>query len=221
MISIFLVLPAVLFAQSDTLVVTPTDAQGALGAINRQIMGDTTETGERIHKVYKLQRGAIYFLDSPLEYSDFTLTIVADEDDPSNPVAPPVLAPGILADNSSTPWFFILHDKASLTLKNLYLQATRPDGITNPGTPEDDWAMAIFVMGDSLTVKIDNCVFDSWENKTVYNIGLRNSFFFTDNVYRNLQYPTNPWGGQVFESDSRLGIDSLVVTNCTIFNKRN
>ena len=106
------------------------NSQGeALGSLNEAIKADTNATGERLHKVYKLQRNAQYILTETIQ-ADFPLIIVADQPDDSN--RPPIVRCGLKEDGSSVNRWWLLYDGA--TLKNIWLS-----GINLDGTGPIDW----------------------------------------------------------------------------------
>jgi hypothetical protein len=59
-----------LFAQSDTLHVPALTAGGDyyVNSLIKYIAGDTSAAGEQLHRVYKLERGQFYVLDSLAEF---------------------------------------------------------------------------------------------------------------------------------------------------------
>jgi len=208
---IALLLPLQSFAQAPDTVDVPNIYEGSpLGAINKFILGDTTATGERnnINRVYKLGRGMIYFFDSRMDVY-FPLTLIADDDDPNNPTAPPILARGILEDGSS-PGVLIRTYEGDATFKNLYFMHIRPDGSPS------GWTSAIQVRGDSARYVIDNCVFDGWVTAISKNCNYP-KIYVTDSELRNAIHPTS-WFGGTFYISNLTPTDTVVMVNNTMFN---
>lgn len=201
---IFIAAPPKTFAQTADTVVVPAMPPGS---INTFIMGDTTATGARVNpnRVYELKRDSIYFFTGTMNVN-FPLTIVAG---PGNG-ALPVIEPAILSDNSR-PTIFIDLEKGSLTLKQLYLFGVAPD--QTPVRP----GRAILVSGDSMNIKADSCVFDGWTLAAFYSNGAWNSYWLTNNVFRNQQDYTSYYYGDVLLAPSKIPTDTVYIVNNTIF----
>ncbi len=183
-----------------------------VGVINRTIMGDTTASGNRknVNRIYRLERGKIYYLTGLIEVRSYNLQIVADEDDPAHPVRPPLIAPAILEDDGSPRYFIGLY-KGSCTLKNLYVNAFRPD------QRPVNWGAALFNAGSSNRVVIKNCIFDGWTQAATYNFGDSIKMYISDCKFRNLQHPVSWFGGSVALS-SVVPIDTIVLVNNSMFS---
>jgi hypothetical protein len=208
---ILFTLPAQSYSQApDTVDVPNVIDNSMMGAINKFILGDTTENGERnnINRVYRLSRGLIYFFDSEMEVH-FPLTLIADDDDPNNPTFPPVLARGILQDNSSPNGLIWAYDDA--TFKNLYFTGVRPD--------EDrlNWSRAIRMYGDEHRYIFENCVFEDWAYVSIRQYGRNPKIYIRDCHFKNAIHPTQFFGGQGFASEV-LPTDTVIMTNNTFFN---
>ncbi len=205
-------LPGQIFAQAPDTVVVPYMIDGnPLGAINKFIMGDTTATGERVNpnRVYKLERGKIYFFDATMEVY-FDLKLIADDDDPDNPTPPPILARGILPDGSS-PGTLIKLMSGNGYFKNLYFHAVRPDQ-QPPG-----WTTCVQLRADSARYVFENCVFDAWGGTAVRNYANWTKTYIYDCVFRNMIHPTGWFGGSCYLSNP-VPTDTIVMINNTEFN---
>lgn len=186
---------------SDTLVVSAMPP----GNINNMIMGDTTATGQRNdpNRVYVLQQtgssDSTYFFTAPI-YTNYNLTIIGK----TNPVTghPPVIEPFINPDNS-TPGSFCIPRSGNVTFKNLYFLGTRTDGISLTGN-------VVSTLGDSITVRVDHCVFDNFGTTgavVFYFGGSYSNFFATNCEYRNLisdtwRQPDNLWNNGGIPEDT-------------------
>ncbi|MDZ7374598.1 MAG: hypothetical protein ONB23_11600, partial [candidate division KSB1 bacterium] len=209
---LWLALPNFAPAQKPDTVIVPNILGGnPLGAINRFILGDTTPTGQRVNpnRVYKLERGKIYFFDSRMDV-DFPLTLIADDDNPSNPTPPPILARGILQDGTS-PDVLIRILKGNGYFKNLYFMAIRPDR-----SPEG-WTSPIEIRADSARFVFEKCVFDSWAWGCIGKYANWPKIYIRDCHFRNNMHPTAWFGGWSWLTDP-TPTDTIVMTNNTQFN---
>ena len=136
-------IPVQLLAQAaDTLNV----AALPVGNINTVIAGDTLAGGVRAHpnRVYRLTRGSIYQVTEAMKING-SLKIIAT----TGTTRPPVLAPAILADNSSIDHFFeFLGKGAKVEMSNIYLLSARADGNTL------GWSAGIRIWADSVSLKL-------------------------------------------------------------------
>ncbi len=203
-IAILVERPASAFSQAADTVMVPAMPPGS---INTFIMGDTTATGARVNpnRVYELSKDSIYFFTGTMNVN-FPLTIVAGP----GKGALPVIEPAILLDNSR-PNTFINLESGSLTLRQLYLFGVAPDQApVRPGK-------AIFVTGDSLDITADSCVFDGWTEAAFWSNGNWNSYWLTNNVFRNQQDYTSFYYGDVLFAPGKIPTDTVYIVNNTIF----
>ncbi len=204
---------SILFAQNvskgDTLIVSPVDGSGAplLGALNMAIHGDTTATGERAHKVYKLQRKAQYILTEVIK-ADFPLIIVADKPDENN--RPPIIRCGLNADGSAVNLWWQLFDHA--TFKNLWIS-----GINLDGTGPINW-ISQEVNTTWKTISYEGCIFEfpyTWWAMFA-DWGGQNDYIITDCIFMNIGNPTGTtWNGAIFHSSNA---DTVIIRNSTFYN---
>ncbi len=204
-IAILIAVPMRTFAQTpDTVWVPPSP----VGNINEFIMGDTTSTGARVNpnRVYELYRDSLYFFTGTMNV-DFPLTMIAG---PGNGPLP-VIEPAILSNNSR-PYYFINLLGGGLTLKQLYLFGVAPDQVpVRPGK-------TVIVLGDSMNIRVDSCVFDGWTYAAFYDqSGKWNSFWITNNIFRNMQDYTSYYYGDTFISFTNIPTDTVYVVNNTMF----
>jgi hypothetical protein len=211
-LAVILVLSVSVSAQTeskgDTLLVGPLNSEGAaIGALNEAIHGDTTATGERAHKVYKLQRGAQYILTEVIN-ADFPLIIVADAPDAEN--RPPIIRNGLNEEGATVNLWWRLFDHA--TFKNLWIS-----GINMDGTGPINW-ISQEVNTSGKTISYEGCIVEfpyTWW-AIFADWGGGNNYKLTDNIFMNIGNPTGTtWNGAVFHG---MNIDSAIIRNNTFFN---
>lgn len=195
--------PSRSYAQTDTIWVNANPA----GNINNVIQGDTLANGQRAHPgaVYALYRDSLYFYMATIAAKG-SLSIVA----PEGSGVPPVIAPGVLPDGSTT-WTFFNLDEGNLTLRNLYILGV------GPNNQWAGWATVVNVNSDSSTVTIDNCVLDQWSNGVVDQFGNWDNFYFTNNFFMNDIHSSSYFGGHAWESHG-VPTDTCEMVNNTFFN---
>ena len=194
--------------KGDTLIVSPSNEEGQplLGALNMAIHGDTTEAGERKHKVYKLYRNAQYILTAPIQINS-PIEIVADEPDAEN--RPPVIRCGTNEDGGTVArWWYIYADAR---FENIWVS-----GINLDGNGPIDW-ISQTVNASGITIEYDGCIVEfpyTWW-ATFADWGGRNVYKITDCVFKNIGNPTGTtWNGAVFHNG---GHDSTIVKNTTFY----
>lgn len=209
--ALILILGANAFAQTesrgDTLVIGPLNSEDQpVGALNEAIHGDTTDTGERVHSVYKLHRGQQYILTETLE-ADFPLVIVADEPDDNN--HPPVIRAGVLEDGSNVAPLYRAFDDVSF--KNLWIT-----GVTAEGSGGISWILNED-HGSGKTVSFEGLIveypFTGWA--TFWDLGGQNVYKVNDCVFMNIGSHGATWSGAIWTGEGR---DSTMIRNTTFFN---
>ncbi len=209
---VFLFGCSTLYAQNvskgDTLIVSPVDEDGAplLGALNMAIHADTTATGERAHKVYKLQRNAQYILTEVIN-ADFPLEIVAEE--PDDTYRPPIVRCGLNAAGNTVGRWWDLYDDA--TFKNIWCS-----GINLDGTGPIAWICQI-VHATGKTISFEGCILEApmtwWA--MFADFGAHNTYKTTDCIFMNVGNPSGTtWNGAIFNGGT---IDSIVHKNTTFY----
>ncbi len=209
-----LMLSSLSFAQD--VVDVPSDINGdPFGVLNKFIIGDTTNTGERLHPngIYRLERGKTYDCDLTL-LINFNFSLVADDDDPSNPVRPPMIVRGVKPDGLYIRSFFkFVEDDLDIKFKNILFQGVRDDELVEAKGPS-----CIRVEGTNHRLLIDNCVFNGFSGNI---LGTRSSasstFILKNNIFRNGVGLESPFSGTVYGSKLTRQ-DSVVMTNNTFFN---
>ena len=197
-----LCMPVEIFAQ-DTLTVTPTPP----GNLNTVINSDTLAGGVRAHpdRVYRLRRGTVYQVTEPMRING-PITIIAND---SVGIRPPVLAPAILADNSSIDHFFDFIGKGSkVVMSNLYVLSQRADNNWL------GWSDGIRVGADSVAVKLRGVIFEGFSN-----CAINPSYWLKADVqdceFRNQQHNTSWFGGQIFRGPGTMALDTIIFINNT------
>ncbi len=216
--------PLTVYAQAPDTVMVPVTVDGSpLGAINKFIQGDTTASGERVNpnRVYKLQRGQIYFVDGLLMSQGYHLQIVGEEEDPANPMKPATIAPGIRADGSYTN--ILMQARGDLTVKNVYFMGRAPTGAQDIRLSVN-WA--IQAAKDNARFHIENCYFE-WIRRHCFAINSQyNDIIIKDCFLRNNQAMAGWWGGAGIvtnnnPADSVIMVNNTMVNcNCLLFNVR-
>lgn len=199
----FAAFPSFIFAQSTTDTVHIPGSQSL--QISDIINADTSVTE---HRVYVLDRGAIYYIDRAFEIThpcEFIAQGAA--------ARPPVLAPAIRADNSSEEWFFkLVKPGIAVSLNDLYLLSMRSDKKTL------GWSRAIHIGANSVSLKLRRVVFDGW---TEAGIRVDGADFVKLDVqdchFRNFIHSTSYFGGQPFLSGGLDHPDTTIFINNTFF----
>jgi hypothetical protein len=139
-VALIIAVPRNVSAQSTTDTVYIPGSQSL--NISNIINADTSVTA---HRVYKLDRGAIYYMEKAFEITHSS-TFVATGDKTKRP---PVIAPAIRADDSSEEWFFkLIKPGISVELNDLYLLSMRSDKKTL------GWSRGIHVGANNVSLKM-------------------------------------------------------------------
>jgi len=203
--------------QADTITVTGTGTNGALmpGDLYRFIEKDTLANGSRINpnRRYRLERGKVYVLNGQMTFRH-DLYLIADNDNPKNPVRPPMIVNGKLPDGSNNLiQIALMTNNTKAIFKNIFFQ-----GVT-PGTPPkaDDDNNAISLSADTCSVTLDGCVFNAEGANCLIIWGKHNKLYIKNNIFRNGVRP-HPFKGQIIANSSGLSQDTVIITNNTVFN---
>jgi hypothetical protein len=201
--ALFTVLPNLVLAQSTTDTVYIPGSQSL--QISDIINADTSVTA---HRVYVLDRGAIYYIDRAFEITHSCKFIAQ-----GSAARHPVLAPAIRADNSSEEWFFkLIKPGIVVELNDLYLLSMRSDLKTL------GWSRAIHIGANNTSLKLRRVVFDGW---TEAGIRIDGADFVKLDVqdchFRNFIHSTSYYGGQPFLSGGLDHPDTTIFINNTFF----
>jgi len=196
-------------AMAPDTVIVPSMLDGELlGALNKFIGGDTTETGARVNpnRVYQLNRDEIYFLNGTLT-ANFNLDLFAPtSDDPNS--KPPIIASGVLADGSVVGVYFACNENASL--KNIYLMGTQPTGV-------GDVAAFVQAFKEGGHYNFDNVQFEWSLFLGLMMLAPDQNIKITNCYFKNLENQTSPWNGRAIDLRDN-NMDSLVMINNSFFN---
>ncbi len=216
--------------KGDTLVVSMSD-----GALNEIIMGDTSDTGARMHKVYELEPDGWYPFSNTLSAITYDLNIVGGKREEGQ--RRPILLFGADADG----WFLIEHG-ANLTIKGVWIQQIRAtagggrgpwakaginrSGYTKPDTKvilhdivwdfNDAWAYGGGEFGD-ISCYVTNCLF-RWSGAPANGIWAGQGFQFNNSKLDTLIFQNCTWyGGNAFVVATYGSThDYMLVDHCTI-----
>ena len=174
--------PALSFAQTDTV-----DVYATQGNLNDLI--DGTQAGT----VYRLVS-----LDTTYKFTDAItvsadITVIGAVDPVTN--RPPTIQPAVLPDGSIPETMFsIIGDEIDVHIRDLYLLAKATNNAANAdGT-------AISVSGDNVRLSVDNSVFDGWQAFAIGYNGQWDSFYLTNNHFRNMVHPNQHYIGEVIRN---------------------
>ncbi|RJP74080.1 MAG: T9SS C-terminal target domain-containing protein [Ignavibacteriales bacterium] len=202
---LFLILTmATVSAQSttDTVYIPGTESLN----ISKIINADTSVTE---HRVYVLDRGAIYYIERAFELTHSCKFIAKG----NATTRPPVLAAAIRADGSAEWWYFkLIKEGISVELNDLYLLSMTPDGKTL------GWSRAIHIGSNNCALKLRRVVFDGWTESGVRPDGV--DFFkldVQDCHFRNFIHTSSYFGGQPFLTGNNDHPDTVIFKNNTFF----
>ncbi|HEX3072728.1 MAG TPA: hypothetical protein VHP30_03860, partial [Ignavibacteriales bacterium] len=193
----------------DTVLVPNMIGEVYLDVLANQIMGDTTATGERNNpnRVYQLERGKVYLLSGRMYVDDFSLKLIADDD---NTKCPPVIAPFPLNDGT-IPRITIQVTKDAY-FKNIYFQGMAPNDKRNTS----DRPIAIGA-AENVRLTVENCIIDNYVMAGIANSGSHTSVFIKDCLFRNDAYKYM-FKGTMFYNYATAPMDTISIVNCTYFN---
>jgi len=203
-VALIIAVPTNVSAQSTTDTVYIPGSQSL--DISNIINADTSVTA---HRVYKLDRGAIYYMEKAFEITH-SCTFVATGDATKRP---PVIAPAIRADDSAEEWFFkLIKPGISVELNDLYLLSMRSDKKTL------GWSRGIHVGANNVSLKMRRVVMDAF---TEAGIRVEGADFYKLDVqdchFRNFIHSTSYFGGQPFLSNGQDHPDTTKFINNTFF----
>lgn len=174
------------------------------GTINNTVLGDTTDTGDRVdpNTVYILQRDQLYILDG--EFSPtFSLVMEAEEGTGERPRI--ILG---VPTGGSTPAQAI-RPRADLTLKGLYISAQ--DELGGMGS------RIIRHEENGIKVVVDDCHLDI-AGQAAFRVNTDDTkTFMTNTIISNIGTMASPDNGRCFD-DRGNDIDTLYIENCTFYN---
>jgi hypothetical protein len=211
--------PAQLVRSQDTLVV-PWSKDGinpTIDTLRSVIMGDTLANGSRanMNRVYKLQKGGLYWLANRIENSQkgntFPLRIVGEPAGTTFMENPPYIQ-NVLTASGGNPDGRMFTGLTDVTFKNLYIT-----GRWSTGAQTSNYQFITMTANNS-TFIIDNCIFEQSNFAPIAFTGSGNRITYTNNKFRNLvERPiTQQWTGRGISIWADQ--DSVIVENNTFFN---
>ena len=206
---VILAVPSNLVAASDTLVVF---AKGQ--TLDKIIRGDTLANGSKSHHYYQLvSTDTTYIFDATITTKE-NFTIWGVPNATSGKL--PCIQPDVLGDNSIPGVLFTLNgNKTKGTFKNLYLLGIAINNVVNFGSGQ-----ALQVSGDSITIVVDNVIFEQWSQFAIGYAGNWDKFFITNCKFRNMTVtPDQYYVGEVLRNENYIGAfptDSIVIRYNTI-----
>lgn len=181
------------------------NVQQGIGTLDNAILGDTTDTGERVdtNTVYVLDRGGYYLTTGTIE-NRFPLTVVAAEGSGARPIVQPAVGEGGTSSNSFSP-------RANITLKGLYITNKDNSGAIT------GLSRIMRIRADNIRVIIDDCHLD-YSGQSALRFDSKNTkIYFINSLVSNIGATSDPNNGRAFD-DRGNNIDTLVITNSTFYN---
>ena len=175
-----------------------------------EIMGDTTDSGDRVdnNTIYQLENGSVYIISGTIRNTaDWPLHIeAADLDDVD---MKPVIT---RIPNASGTYPNILRPEGDVTFKNLWIISAE----RGPGE-QHQWGQ-FRISGDSSRVIIDNCIIEKDRGGFIQMRAAHCKVYITNSILRN--------GGnrRIFQGNGRgfdsrnFAQDSIVIRNTVIHN---
>lgn len=161
------------------------------------------------HKVYVLDRGAIYYIEKAFEIGH-SCKFIAKGTASSRP---PVLSVAIRADNSNEEWYFkLIKEGIKVEINDYYLLSMRSDKKTL------GWSRAIHIGANKVALKLRRVIFDAF---TEAGIRVDGADFVKLDVqdchFRNFIHSTSYFGGQPFLSNNNDHPDTTKFINNTFY----
>jgi len=185
-----------LLAQDTLFVDTLDPNQGQF--LNKVITDDNNS------HIYKLKRGAIYFIDGPI----LTTTAFSMFGEPGpEETMPAIIRPWIRDDGTIPSSTFDV--SGNFTLKNVYVMSVSPDGLLSQG-------LAAAIKTDNVVVTIDNCIWEGNSENGIKVIGALPEVYIQNSVFRNCQNEGGFYNGRALWLDQ--GGEKVVLRNNTYLN---
>ena len=187
---------AMLIAQ-DTLTVEPL-GQG-------EFLNQVIENDAHAHSVYKLRRGAVYYVNGPITTVGYALNLVG-ETSPKDTL-PAVIRPMILPDGTIPASSFNV--SGDMTLKNLYVMSVGP-----LGQQQQQYAAQVYT--DSVTVIVDDCIFEGNNEFGIRVFGKYPTIHLTNSIFRNCMNIGSYYNGRMLWTDQPS--EEIIIENNTMLN---
>ncbi len=193
-----MVMPVVVLAQPNTVVVEP-----GVGTLN-----DAVAANQNSDTILQLRRGGRYTLNGRLKNDGFTLHIEGEADDPNNPLPPATIWPITKSDGTSdNP---LIEMKGDGIFKNIAFLGMNSQLVR--------MANAIKVQADSVRLVVDNCLFEHFRNRAIRAKSNGIDVFLTNNIFRNILDKTRNWYNAGALSLDHLPADTVWYENNTFVN---
>ena len=174
------------------------------------IMGDTTDTGERVHlnTIYRLQNGVVYITTGRM-VNKSTWPLQIEAVDLANTELKPILT---RIPNASGSYPDIMRPEGNVTLKNLWIIS----GDKGPGE-QHDWGK-IRIIGDNVRFIVKDCIIEKDRGGFIQVRGNLAKIYVDNTILRN--------GGnrKILQGNGRgidardTQLDTLIVRNSVIHN---
>ena len=191
--------PSLTHAQSGTLVVYATKTDHSPNKLDAVFAGDTLANGNQAHAVYSLvSRDTTYIFDATISVkSSVEIDGVLGSDG-----RPPCIQPDVLSDLSIPGVFFSLNgSKTTAKFTNLYLLGIAINNTINYGSGQE-----IQVSADSLTLRVNNVIFEQTSQFAIGYAGNWDKFFITNCKFRNMTtLPNRSYVGEVLRNENYNG----------------
>ena len=191
--------PSLTLAQSGTLVVYATNPDHSSNKLDAVFAKDTLANGNQAHAVYSLvSRDTTYIFDATISIkSSVEITGVLGSDG-----RPPCIQPDVLSDLSVPGVFFSVNgNKTTAKFSNLYLLGIAINNTVNYGAGQ-----GIQVSADSLTLRVNNVIFEQTSQFAIGYAGNWDKFFITNCKFRNMTtLPNQYYVGEVLRNENYVG----------------
>ena len=171
---VFILLPGQSFSQSGTMTVYASSSS----TVDQIINGDVTG-GVNNHSVYQLvSTDTTYLLDATIT-SQSSISIIGVPD-PLTGKLPCVEADALTGGGIPGIFFTFTGQGTRIALKNLYLLGITPQNTNNTGLGQ-----GVQVSADSISLTVDNCVFDMMSQFEIAFGSNWNKIYITNSKFRN------------------------------------
>jgi hypothetical protein len=195
-----------LASASDTLVVFANDSK----TLDQTILSDTTLSGSRIHKAYKLVSLDTTYIYTGAITVNSNITVVGVRGSNGRP---PCIQPGVLQSGGMPTICFVLNKNGITgTFKDLYIFGKNI---------ADDWNWGKFcsVTADSVKFYLDNSIIEENRGEIVSYTGKADNFYITNSKFKNGVYPTDWFSTTIVGAawPTSNPADTIIMKNNTIF----
>jgi Secretion system C-terminal sorting domain len=191
--------PSQTHAQSGTLVIYATRPNHTAIKLDSVFAADTLANGNQAHAVYSLvSLDTTYIFDATISVkSSVEISGVLGANG-----RPPCIQPDVLPDLSIPGVFFSFNgSKTTVKFKNLYILGIAINNTINYGSGQ-----GIQISADSLTLWVNNVIFEQTSQFAIGYAGNWNKFFITNCKFRNMTtLPNQYYVGEVLRNENYNG----------------